>query len=107
MLSFNTCGGRIIWLCACTNLGLGTHGSTVGNTGVKTCTVRGLFGKSRVLEQLFFCIKDCPAWVGTALEWPNTALDKLLQAVCARFAVVQKEERRKHRALHCTYQELK
>ena len=43
MLSFNTCGARIIWLCACTNLGLGTHGSTIGNTGVKTCTVRGLF----------------------------------------------------------------
>ena len=35
--------GPIIWLCAETNLGLGTHGSTIGNTGVKTCTVRGLF----------------------------------------------------------------
>ena len=43
MLSFNTCGARIIWLCACTNLGLGTHGSTIGNTVAKTCTVRGLF----------------------------------------------------------------
>ena len=26
ILSCNTCGARIIWLCAETNLGLGTHG---------------------------------------------------------------------------------
>ena len=26
MLSLNTCGARIIWLCGCTNFGLGTHG---------------------------------------------------------------------------------
>ena len=42
--------------------------------------------------------------VGTTMEWPKTDLDKLLQAMCARFAVVQKDGRRKHwTSLHGTY----
>ena len=38
--------------------------------------------------------------VGKTPKWPKTDLDKLLQAVCARFAVVQKDDRCKHRCSH-------
>ena len=45
--------------------------------------------------------------VGPTSDWPKTELDKLLQAVCARLATVQKDERCKHRTSQWSYLELK
>ena len=45
--------------------------------------------------------------IGTTSNWPKTELDRLLQAVCAGFAIGQKDERRKHRTSQWSYPELK
>ena len=61
MLSCNTRGARIIWLCADTNLGLGLRVEQLGTPRCRHVLSAGSFKNTNFWNNFFFCVKEPPA----------------------------------------------